>query len=114
MTDAPNPSAPRKRKAVPQLTEDLLERVALAYLERFDTTARKLTDVLMRRVRKSVHAHGGDVDEGRQMVDALVARYRQSGLVSDRRYAEGIARGLRDRGGSRRAIAQKLRARGVG
>jgi regulatory protein len=106
-------SKPARRRPPPPLSEAMLERAALGYLERFDSTARKLRDVLMRRVRKSARAHGEDIEVGRQMVDALLARYCESGLVSDRRYAESMARGLRDRGGSRRLIQAKLRARGV-
>jgi regulatory protein len=111
--DAPGERPKRARRPVPLATEANLEAAALSYLERFDSTTEKLRRVLLRRVRRAVHAHGGEVDEGRRIVEALLARYQESGLLSDVRYATGMASGLHGRGSSRRAICQKLRSRGV-
>jgi regulatory protein len=105
----------RKRapRPVPWATEAVLDALALRYLERFDATTEKLRQVLMRGVHRSVRAHGGEVEAGRQIVEGLLARYRASGLVSDLRYATSMAAGLRARGTSRNAIRARLRGRGV-
>ncbi len=90
-----------------------LERRALAYLNRYDSSAENLRRVLWRAVRR----HGGDapVDEAaaQRNIEALVARYLESGLLNDERFAEALSRGLRARGGSRRLLQQKLLQRGV-
>jgi regulatory protein len=46
-------------------------------------------------------------------VDALLERYRSSGLVDDERFARNLSEQLQRRGKSRRAIVEKLRVRGI-
>jgi regulatory protein len=107
------PQRSNKRREPPPITEASLDAAALAYLDRFDSTAQNLRRVLMKRVWKSARAHDSDPEEGKRIVNAIVDRFRGSGLVDDVRYAATMARGLRQRGGSLRGIQQKLRARGV-
>jgi regulatory protein len=47
-------------------------------------------------------------------VDALLERYRASGLIDDERFARNLSERLQSRGASRRAIMEKLRVRGIG
>lgn len=106
---------PRRRsaqRAAQPLDRESLDRAALRYLERFDSSAQNLRRVLAERARRAA----SDADEAThamRFVDELVERYQSSGLVDDARYAEALARGLRARGSSRRAIVEKLRAKGV-
>jgi len=102
-----------KRRLPPLPTAENLDAAALAYLERFDSTAQNLKRVLVRKVLRAARAHDTDPEEGKAIVQQLIVRYRSSGLVSDVRYASSMARGLRERGGSVRGIRQKLRGRGV-
>ncbi|MBX3129840.1 MAG: RecX family transcriptional regulator [Polyangiaceae bacterium] len=91
-----------------------LERAALRYLDRFDSSIENLRRVLLRHVRK--HARDADpvlVSRAEADVDAILGRYRASGMLNDTRYAEVIASSLRERGGSRRAIVHRLEGRGV-
>lgn len=90
------------------LTPRALEDAALRYLNRFDCSARKLRSHLGTWIRKrggqaALFAH----------VDALLERYRASGLLDDTRFARNLAERLKGRGASRRMVEQKLRARGV-
>ncbi|MEB2312451.1 MAG: RecX family transcriptional regulator [Sorangiineae bacterium] len=103
---------PRARQP-PPLDAALLDKAALAYLERFDSSADNLRRVLMARVRRAARSEELDVAALARHVDGLIERYRASGLLDDGRFAENVARGLRARGGSRRGIALKLRAKGV-
>jgi regulatory protein len=100
----------------------LLEKWALAYLERYASSAENLRRVLQRRVRRQARADGG-VDGGADreamsaagvLIDALVARYRTAGLIDDAAYAAGRARSGLARGRSLRRIAAGLAAKGVG
>ena len=103
----------RKRRGPAKATAESLERAALAYLDRLDSTAANLRRVLMRRVHKSARAHGTDPEEGARIIDRLIERYLQSGLLDDERYAATMAYSLRQKGSSVRAIRHKLAGRGV-
>src|SRR5712691_8366345 len=108
--------------ASPPLDRGLLEKWALAYLERYAGSAENLRRVLQRRVRRRARANGaGDAsadDEAVRaaggLIDALVARYRAAGLIDDAAYAAGRARSGLARGRSLRRIAAGLAAKGVG
>lgn len=103
----------RRRSASPApVNRETLERAALRYLERFDSSAQNLRRVLAARARRAA-CEAGEVERALSLVDDLIARYQSSGLLDDARYAEALARSLRARGGSRRAIVGKLRVKGV-
>ena len=89
---------------------DLLERWALHYLGRYASSAENLRRVLTRRVRRrapeAVPAAGG-------LIDTLVARYRESGLLDDATYASARVQSLHRRGESMRAMRARLAAKGV-
>lgn len=90
-----------------------MERAALRYLERFDATADKLRRVLSGVVRRAERKGPVDGRAAERMIEELVTRYVESGLIDERRYAETLASSLRRRGASERAIRHKLIARGV-
>jgi regulatory protein len=87
----------------------LLERWALAYLERYASSAANLRQVLRRRARR--RDTGGSETEAE--IDALIGRYREAGLLDDAVYAAGQVRSLHRRGRSLRAIRARLAAKGV-
>ena len=96
-----------------KVTSRSLENAALYYLQRFSTSAENLRRVLMRRVERSAQAHGTDRAEGSALVDALISRFRGSGLLDDRAYAEAQVATLRRRGMPSRVIRARLRRKGV-
>lgn len=95
---------PRERP--PASREEQLEAaraVALRVLGGAPRTSRQLRDALVRR------GHEEDV------VDELVARYEEVGLLDDAALAGAVARTrLHEKGLSRRGIAAELRRKGVG
>lgn len=91
----------------------LLERWALAYLGRFASSAENLRRVLLRRVRKRLADDREAVAAAAGEIDALVARYRGSGLLDDAAYAAGRARARLRRGQSLQTIRAGLAAKGV-
>ena len=101
---------PSKKAETPAqpLTRQKLEQMALAYVNRFDCTASKLTRHLTERVRKL----GGD-ENAAAWIAELVERYLGSGVLNDARFAKNLASQLGGRGKSARAISQKLAMRGV-
>lgn len=102
-----------------RITPASLDNAALFYLQRFASSAENLRRVLLRRVDKAVRLTE-DVEaaerlrlQGAEWVDALVERYRRSGLLDDATYAEARARSLHRRGAPLKAIARGLMVKGV-
>jgi regulatory protein len=95
----------------------LIEEWALSYLGRYASTAENLRQVLRRRVRRFLAAEGeGDREAAagvEPLIDMLVERYRETGLVNDAAYAAGRARRGVTQGRSLRRIAAGLAAKGV-
>ena len=105
---------PRKKPKPPtRMTETSLANAALFYLSRYASSSGNLRRVLIRKVHRSAAFYGDDPAPLKSVVDRLVASHTQSGAVNDALYAESQTRTLRRRGGSTRAIVQKLNAKGV-
>ena len=107
------PKPPQTRRLPRKVTASYLENAALYYLERFSSSSGNLRRVLMRKVARSVRAHGTDPAEGAGLVEAIITRYLQSGLLDDAAYAAQKAASLRRRGTSRYGIRGKLAVKGV-
>lgn len=97
----------------PVLSESYLRLEARRYLQRWWPTERRMRDVLLRRVRTCVGHGTGTWEEGRPLVDAIVADLVEQGVLDDRRYAESLTDELHRKGTSRRKIGAKLREKGV-
>jgi regulatory protein len=93
-----------------EIAPELLERWALGYLGRYASSAENLRRVLVRRVRR--HSPGAG-QQALGLIDELVARYRQSGLLDDAAYTVGRVQSLHRRGDSLQAIRARLAAKGV-
>jgi regulatory protein len=93
-----------------EIGTDLLERWALDYLGRYASSAENLRRVLTRRVRRHSPKTAPQV---LALIDALVSRYRESGLLDDAAYAAGRVQSLHRRGDSLQAIRARLAAKGV-
>ena len=105
---------PRKQRAPKKITEKYLKNSALYYLQRYASSSANLKSVLMRRVRRSSSHHGTSVEEGAELLDGVVARLEELGLLNDAAFAEAQATSLHRRGNSRRAIRMKLFQKGFG
>jgi regulatory protein len=93
-----------------EIDAELLEGWALGYLGRYASSAENLRRVLIRRVRRNYPAAA---PAAAALIEGLVARYRQSGLLDDAAYAAGRVQSLHRRGESVRAIRARLAAKGV-
>jgi regulatory protein len=113
---APTGSSGKRPARRPKVVDAaFLDATALRYLDRFDATVDKLRKRLLRAAEVEL-ARGAEApppDVLVQWVEALLARYQESGVLSDQRYAQTMARSLRQRGASGRGIVHKLRAHGV-
>lgn len=105
--------AGRGRRGAKVATPERLEKAALWYLERYASAAANLEAVLMRRIKRSLAAHGGEEAPLAAAVRDIVARFTRAGLVDDRSFAEARAATLSRRGKGSRLIRQQLIAKGV-
>ena len=93
-----------------EIGPELLERWALGYLGRYASSAENLRRVLIRRARR----HSPEaLPQARAQIDAIVMRYRESGLLNDSTYAAARVESLHRRGDSLKAIRARLAAKGV-
>ena len=99
----------RIRKLAPADLKD----AALDYLGRYAASTARLRQVMTRRVRRSAKANDLDPQPLLDELEHVIAALTRSGLLNDASFAEGRARSLNRRGGSRRQIAAKLAAAGV-
>jgi regulatory protein len=93
-----------------EIGPELLERWALNYLGRYASSAENLRRVLMRRVRRHFPDSG---PQASPLIDALLTRYCESGLLDDAKYAAGRVQSLHRRGASLKAIRAQLAAKGI-
>ncbi|HEY1798570.1 MAG TPA: RecX family transcriptional regulator [Stellaceae bacterium] len=88
----------------------LIERWALAYLERFPSSAANLRRVLMRRVRR---LEIEDQGPARAAIDTVAEKLRRLGAIDDVAYAAARTRTRLRRGQSLRTIRAGLAEKGV-
>lgn len=96
-----------------------LEAYAVSYLARFDCTAAKMRQVLLRKLGKQQAKPETDAEFTTRRsvsspeVDAILARFLEVGYLNDQRFARGLAQSLLGRGVAPRKAVERLRQRGV-
>ena len=107
-------SSARTRRRKP-ITRERIRNWALGYLGRFAATEAHLLVVLERKIKRHLDPEAEETD-----LSAWIEVARQTardmvdlGIVNDRLFAEARVRSLHTQGKSRRAIVQKLAAKGV-
>lgn len=103
----------KRRRQPLKATPEGLERSALYYLERYDSSSGHLRRLLRRKIALSQKVHGTDPEEGAAAVERLIARLTGLGLLDDARYARERVRSLLARGTSAAMIKAKLVAKAV-
>ena len=106
-------AAARRRRRPLKATPEALERSAMFYLERYDSSSGHLRRLLRRKISVSARVHGTDPEAGAAAVERLIARLTELGLLDDSRYARERVRSLRARGTSAAMIRAKLRAKSL-
>ena len=103
-----SPSSRGAGKAVRPLDDARLEELALAYVARFATSARKLEHYLARKLRER-----GWAGEGSPNLSALVARFAACGYIDDESFARMRSAGLLRRGYGPRRVREVLGMAGI-
>lgn len=98
---------PSRRRDLAPFDRESLDRLALRYVEKYQTTRAKLEAYLTRKIRER-GCEGTDVDPA-----AAASRMADLGYVNDRAFAEAKARSMARRGLGARRIAQALYEAGI-
>jgi len=106
-------AAPRRADAK-KITSTYLHNAGLYYLERHAASAGHFKAVMTRKIDRSCAAHPEqDRAACLELLDALVARFIESGLLNDNLYAEGVFASLSRRGLPLRTVARKMAAKKI-
>ncbi|MGB4057568.1 MAG: RecX family transcriptional regulator, partial [Alphaproteobacteria bacterium] len=104
---------PEKKKAK-KITADYLHNSGLYYLQRFAASREQFRAVMLRKIKRSCLHHPEQAFEPcQEMLDTLIKKFIDSGLLNDDLYTQGAVASLRRQGKSKKAIATKLIIRGV-
>lgn len=101
-------AVPRSKRPAPPLDAAALERLALRYVERFQTTRAKLVRYLTEKVRARGWAGDRPPDPA-----GLAERFADLGYIDDRAWAEAKAGAMTRRGLGGRRVSGALRQAGV-
>jgi len=101
------------RRPARPITAKYLQNAATFYLERYPATAEGLRRVLNRRVRKAEMAEAPVMDNVKQAIETIVAKFVDAGVINDKEFAQTKARSLHRRGSSNRLTRRKLQLAGV-
>ncbi|MCG8493770.1 MAG: recombination regulator RecX [Sneathiellales bacterium] len=109
MTDTdPEKKKPKKERPPREVTQDLLRRQALRYLDRFAATTMKLRRHLLNKNAKAIEFHGQDPETVLAMIDQEIEKLEKAGILNDQLYASGKARSMARQGKSSLQIGVKL------
>ncbi|MBE6449718.1 MAG: RecX family transcriptional regulator [Alphaproteobacteria bacterium] len=98
---------------VKQITEKRLEHISIYYLQRYESCASKLKDVLYRRVLK-IKMQGGEIPpQIEEWISKIVLKMQDLGYIDDMRYIENTVRRLQNNGKSMHYILNKLKQDGL-
>jgi regulatory protein len=100
-------------KRIRKLSPADLKDAALHYLGRYAASTTRLRQVITRRIHRSAKANELDPQPLLEELERVIAMLTRTGLLNDASFADGRARSLSRRGGSRRQISAKLAAAGV-
>lgn len=106
------PQKPRK-KTPKKISDRYLYNSGLAYLQRFPASTSHFRSIMMRKIDKSCRFHADqDKEECAKMLDALIPKFQELGLLDDAAYLKGMVVSLRRRGLSSSIIRLRLQQKG--
>lgn len=104
----------RKFKPPKKITERYLHNAGLAYLKRFPASTAHFRSIMIRKINKSCRHHTDQKPEDcTALLDKLILKFQELGLLNDEAYLKGMITSLRRRGLSKRQIEAKLNQKGM-
>ncbi len=118
ITEKKNKPGRRQIKKCPRppkkITERYLYNSGLSYLQRFPASAEHFKTVMRRKIERSCRHHTSqDKEACETMLEDITAKFRDMGLLDDRLYTKACIETFKRRGLSEKAIAMKLKLKGI-
>jgi len=111
---AQNTRKPGQPKRPRKITESYLHNSGLYYLERYASSAANFETVMLRKIKKSCAYHEDqDYETCAALLPTLIEKFIRLELLNDDLYTRTKLRALRQRGKSKRAIVNYLKAKGI-
>jgi regulatory protein len=108
------PEKRREKRPPKKITPTYLHNAGLYYLQRFAASREHFRQVMIRKARKScMHHKEQDFEDCLEMINELVDKFAQTGLLDDDSYTRAVVSSMRRAGKSRKAIMAKLRTKGL-
>jgi len=103
-----------KKRPPKKITRDYLHNAGLYYLQRFAASTSHFRKIMDRKIMRSCAFHKDqDPDTCRALLDELIIRFQDAGLLDDLLYTKGMITSMRRRGLSARAIKSRLNIKGL-
>ncbi len=97
-----------------KISPDYLHNAGLYYLQRYASSQDNFRRVMMRKIQRSYAFHKAPaLEESKALLENLIKRFCENGLLNDEVYAQGVVRSCRARGKSSRYILGKLKEKGI-
>ncbi len=104
----------RQKRKARKITPTYLHNAGLYYLERFSASTGQFKEVMTRKIKKSCMEHPEQsFEESQAMLDDIITRFQENGLLNDELYTRGVVNSLRRMGKSQKAIYAKLKSKYV-
>lgn len=104
----------KTRKPPKKITESYIHNAGLYYLQRFSAGSAHFRKIMIRKIDVSCRVHSTqERDECIKMLDSLIEKFQNVGLLNDPAYAQTMVISLRRKGCSRRLIQSKLMAKSL-
>ena len=104
----------KKHQKIPRaVSAASIENAALYYMERYATSSENLRQILERKIMRAASYHDTNIEACTQLVDNLIQRYLENGILNDETYASTQAANMNRRGKSLRAIRFRLRKKAL-
>ena len=102
-----------KKKSPKKITYENLEKYTFKYLEKYSTTEHRLKNILKRKIIKTSFFFQTNPADYIHYIDDILKKFKEIGLIDDKKFSENRALNLVKRGFSKRKILINLKQKGI-
>ena len=102
-----------KKKSPKKITYENLKKYTFKYLEKYSTTEHRLKNILKRKIIKTSFFFQTNPADYIHYIDDILKKFKEIGLIDDKKFSEHRALNLVKRGFSKRKILIDLKQKGI-
>jgi len=102
-----------KKKSPKKITYENLKKYTFKYLEKYSTTEHRLKNILKRKIIKTSFFFQTNPADYIHYIDDILKKFKEIGLIDDKKFSEHRALNLVKRGCSKRKILINLKQKGI-